>query len=98
MYESNNPLDTSPQEHFLNAEFSRGALNPQARIFKATTKTSGETVGYALFRFDDGKENSSSGPSMASYPPGSNTAFIERLSKGLRAAHGKHMGGKRYVC
>lgn len=98
MYEGNDPFDTSRQEKFLMAELRRAALNPQARIYKATTKASGETVGYALFRFDDGQENSPSGPSMANYPPGTNTAFLGRLSQGLRAAHSMHMGGKRHVC
>ena len=98
MYEGNNPFDTSRQERFLMAELGRAALNPQAHIYKATTKSSREIVGYMLFRFDEGKENTPSGPSMASYPPGTNVEFMGRMSKGIRAAHSKHMGGKRHVC
>ena len=99
MYEGNNPFDTSRQERFVMAELRRASQNPQARIFKAMDKASREIVGYGLFRFDDGKNPTPSGaPLKANYPPGTNMDFMERMSKGVRAAHGKFMAGKRHVC
>ena len=98
MYESNNPLDTSPQEHTIQAELDRSAKNPQAHIFKAVLKSSGETVGYGMFRFDDGDSQAVGGPAMTSFPPGVNTDLLGRMSKAFRAAHSTHMGGKRHMC
>lgn len=99
IYEGNNPFDTSRQEQSVMAELGRAASNPQAHIYKATLRSSGETVSYATFRFEDSEKGAlSARPSTISFPKGANAMFLERIMSGVRAAHGKHMAGKRHVC
>ena len=98
MYQSNDALNTSRPEQSITAELHRSAANPQAHIFKATLKASGAIVGYGLFRFDDGNSQVVGGPSMASFPPGTNMDLLGRMAKAFGAIHKKHMSGKRHVC
>ena len=53
IYDGNDPFDTSRQERSVMAELGRAAKNTQAHIYKATLKSSGQIVGYAMFRFED---------------------------------------------
>ncbi|MCJ1325714.1 hypothetical protein MMC10_002377 [Thelotrema lepadinum] len=55
VYPSDNPLDVTPQQTNQERELRRSLGNPNARVFQAVAKESGEVVGYALFRFE-GKE------------------------------------------
>ena len=102
IHESNDLFDTSRQEQNIRAKLQGQAANPQARIFKATLKASGEIVGYAVFRFDDGEAQvaggGGGGPSTANAPLAAKMNLLGRLSKWFEAAHSKHMGGKRHVC
>lgn len=90
------PLDTTLQEQFAMAELRRAASNPKSHTFKAVLQSTGEIVGYARFRFDDGKDES--GPSMGSFPPGTNVEFVKRLAVGFGERHRRHMGGKPHAC
>lgn len=96
MFENSDPFDTTLQEQFVMAELRRAESNPRAHIIKATIKGKGEIVGYGLVRFHDGKDESS-GPSMASFPPGTNARFVRRLAQGFGERHRKHMGGKPHA-
>lgn len=100
IYEGNNPIDTSRQERSVMAELCRTASNPQAHIYKAVLKTSREIVGYAMLRFEDDSQDAAlpTKPSTINFLPGTNARFLERMMKEVRAAHSKHMAGKRHVC
>ena len=95
IYPSSDRFDTTLPDQFVAAELRRAALDSQAHIFKATATNSDQIVGYALLRFSDGKRTS--GPSMASFPPGCNRDFIELLGREFGDKHKKHMGGKEQV-
>ena len=94
MFESE-PLDNTLYEQFTMAELCRVSSNPKAHILKAIIKSTGEIVGYGLVRFDDGKGGA--GPSMSSFPAGTNTSFIQRLADGFRERHSGHMAGKPHA-
>ena len=94
-YESNDPFDTAPQKQFILAELHRASQNPEAYIFKATTKKTGEIVGYGLLQYFQGEDESPS--STTTFPPGSNAETIWALARDFKENHNKYMGGKRHA-
>ena len=100
-----NIFDTSNQEQKIVARLQGQAANPQARIIKAVSKDSGEILGYAVFRFDDGEPSPAAAPPPPTNPPPAATAsqtastdLVTRISKAFEEAHTNHMSGKRHVC
>ena len=62
LYPSNNPLDVTPQQNNQERELSHSLRNPDARVFKAVALETGETVGYALLRFEGGQAGKDGAP------------------------------------
>lgn len=97
MYKSNNPCGTACQERFVMAGLGRAAINPKLTSTKRQPKLWGH------YRLHDvslrrPQRELVIWPLNGSYPPGTNSDLVGRISKGLRAPHSKHMGGKRHVC
>lgn len=83
VYPSNNPLDITPQQTNQERELSRSLHNSDARVFKAVTVETGETVGYALFRFEGKREEEQAGEGGATVSVA--TAAISNATPTVRA-------------
>ena len=98
IYDGNDPFDTSRQERSVMAELGRAAKNTQAHIYKATLKSSGQIVGYAMFRFEDTALPAAVPSLTTNFITCTNAKLLERILGEVRAAHKKHMADKRHIC
>ena len=93
------PGDSSGSVKWMASEIQKGLESPNMHVFKATLKDSGEVVGHAIVRFENGlpPQPAPGGDESPSMPPFFNADFANALFGGLGAKYKQHMGGGKHA-